>query len=693
MISKDFVDKYYLKEEVIPESVFTKSEQARADLRSVEYKIFKEKNPSLFERFVIFGSNTIGKAIQFGVSKNEEKKMNTLLYLLGYDFTVKQLYGFALFLLVLGFVVGIALAISVMALLGISIMFIGIIAFFFVRSMPDSQMRVRLSKSSSDLVTFVLYLVIYMRQTPDLEAAVQFASENLTSYLSFDLKKLLWDTAARKYTNIKSALDYYSERWAKMSPAFTDSLFLIESSTYQKSDENRLQLLDAASQRILNGTYESMTAYASTLKEPLNMVYMLGMVLPVLGLVLAPMMMAFVQIPDFGVLLALMYDVGLPLLIYYLLRDRLLLRPAGFAPPDLSLVPNLPKISHFFLKVGKSKITVNAIIPAAVVFALFAIPVVAFYQLLEVFGPTQIYVSLFITAGIGIALYVYFKLSVMQLKTAEDELIRLQDSFAAAAFQMGSFLSQGYPPESTILKLNDTMQNTPISGFISITVSNIKNLGMSLSSALFDKSNGSTRYFPSSMLIASMRVFVESSKKSVQSAAAAMLYISKHLSNLKLIDQQVKSLLDEVTSGMRVEVGFLSPVMAGIVVGMTSLIGTVLRSLASSIGSIQNSVSGSGAGGSLSSVIPFAFSLFNLSGGIIPLYTFQMIIGIYMIVLSVIIGYAISMIAQPGDKVFMMSTIADTLLTSVILYIIIAFAVTLVFSSVGGLVLSATHVV
>ncbi len=102
--------------------------------------------------------------------------------------------------------------------------------------------------------------------------------------------------------------------------------------------------------------------------------------------------------------------------------------------------------------------------------------------------------------------------------------------------------------------------------------------------------------------------------------------------------------------------------------------------------------SGSSAGG-VASVVPFAFSLFNLSGGEIPLYTFQIIIGIYLITLSAIIGYAISMIYQPGDRVLMRETIASVLSTAMILYVIITFIVTLVFSSVGGLVLSAAHVV
>ncbi len=688
-----FAEKYYMGAGVAPTELYSKDEQVREELKSLEYKIFKDRNPSTFSKIVNFGANTIGRVIKFSIKKEDEKKMNTLLYLLGYDFDAKQLYGFSVFTLIAGFLLGLALAIFGFVLPGIILIFLGIISFFGVQYLPKQQISVRLSKSSSDLVTMILYLVIFMRQTPNLEGAVQFASDNLTSYIAFDLKKLIWDTAARKYTNIKEALDDYSQRWVKASPAFTDALFLVESSVSQETEEGRLELLDQASQRVLDGTYESMTKYAASLKEPLNTIYMLGMVLPVLGLVLAPMLMAFVAVPDFGLLLALMYDVGLPLLVYFMIRSKLLTRPSGFGSPDLNVVPGLPPVGYFFLKHGKKKTKINAIIPAVAVFILFIIPVFFLYPYMLVFGADQIYISMFITAGLGFGVFVYFKLSVFQLKDAEQELNSIESSYGSALSQMGSVLSQGYPPESTIIKVSEIMHNTPVAEFFQITVNNIRKLGMSIKDAFFDKTTGSVRYFPSPMIIASTKVFVESSQKSVRNAAAATTYIAKHLSNLKRIEGQVKSLLEEVTSGMRVEVGLLSPIMAGIVVGLTTLIGTVLTSLSSSLSTLQTGVSSGSSAGGVASVVPFAFSLFNLSGGEIPLYTFQIIIGIYLITLSAIIGYAISMIYQPGDRVLMRETIASVLSTAMILYVIITFIVTLVFSSVGGLVLSAAHVV
>lgn len=690
-IDKNFIDTYYTDESLVPSDLYKKDESVREELRSLEYKIFKEKNPTNFSKIINFGANTIGKIIKFNINREQEKKINTLLYLLGYDFDAKQLYGFGIFMLVALMFLGLILLIFGQVIAGLVLMFLGVISFIGVQIFPQQQMTVRLSKSSSDLVTMILYLVIFMRQTPNLEGAVQFASDNLTSYLALDLKKLIWDTAARKYNNIKEALDEYSKRWAKTSPAFTDALFLIESSTSQETEEARLGLLDEASDRILGGTFEAMTKYASSLKEPLNTIYMIGMVLPVLGLVLAPMLMAFVAVPDFGLLLALMYDIGLPLMVYFLIRNKLLTRPSGFGAPDISNIPNIPKVGNFFIKIGKKNVNINAVLPAILIFILFMLPVYFLYPMLLKFGPTQIYVSMFITAAIGFSIVAYLKLSVIQLKETEEELNAIETSFGAAMSQMSSFLSQGYPPEATLVKVEENMKGTPVSEFFDVTINNIRKLGMSLKDAFFNATNGSTRFFPSPMILASTKIFLSSAAKSVRNASVATAYVSKHLANLRRIEEQVRSLLEEVTSGMRVEVGLISPAMAGIVVGLTTLIGSVLTSLSGSINSIQSAASTSSSG-SVSSVVPFAFSLFNLSGGAIPLYTFQVIIGVYLVSLSLIIGYAVSSISQPGDKILMRDTMASMLLISMVLYILIAFIVTLVFASVGGLVISATHI-
>jgi hypothetical protein len=67
----------------------------------------------------------------------------------------------------------------------------------------------------------------------------------------------------------------------------------VRSVLFQTDESYRMSLLDEAVNRVLEGTYTSMTQYASSLRNPINTIYMLGIVLPVLGMVMFPMLTSF----------------------------------------------------------------------------------------------------------------------------------------------------------------------------------------------------------------------------------------------------------------------------------------------------------------------------------------------------------------------------------------------------------------
>ena len=137
-IDKNFINSYYTNEDLVPGDLYKKDESVREELRSLEYKIFKEKNPTTFSKIINFGANTIGKVIKFSINKQQEKKINTLLYLLGYDFDAKQLYGFGIFSLVVLMLLGIGALVFGQVIAGIVLMFLGILSFIGVQIFPPA---------------------------------------------------------------------------------------------------------------------------------------------------------------------------------------------------------------------------------------------------------------------------------------------------------------------------------------------------------------------------------------------------------------------------------------------------------------------------------------------------------------------------------------------------------------------------
>ena len=67
----------------------------------------------------------------------------------------------------------------------------------------------------------------------------------------------------------------------------------IESSLYEPGEDRRVELLDKSLETILNGTYDKMLHFAHELQSPVTILYMLGVILPILGLVIFPLIGSF----------------------------------------------------------------------------------------------------------------------------------------------------------------------------------------------------------------------------------------------------------------------------------------------------------------------------------------------------------------------------------------------------------------
>ena len=83
------------------------------------------------------------------------------------------------------------------------------------------------------MVPAILYIVVYMKHTSNLERAIAFASEHLEGPLALDFKKIFYDVEIGKFATIKQSLDSYLEKWREYAPEFVESIHLIESSLYE----------------------------------------------------------------------------------------------------------------------------------------------------------------------------------------------------------------------------------------------------------------------------------------------------------------------------------------------------------------------------------------------------------------------------------------------------------------------------
>src|SRR3989338_4209407 len=227
---------------------------------------------------------------------------------------------------------------------------VGVVSYVYVSNYPNYSANKWRLKAGNQMVLCILYVMMYMRHTSNLENAVRFAAEHVRPPLSLDLRKVLWDVETGKVSTINGALDMYLKEWQEFSPEFVESFHLISASLLESSEDRRGALLEKSLGVILDGTYQKMLRFSHDLRNPIQMIHMLGVVLPILGLVVFPLigsllggsgsLKAFVL---FG-----LYNVFLPVLVFFFGLKVLSKRPMGYNQGDVlpkHVLKNLKRVN------------------------------------------------------------------------------------------------------------------------------------------------------------------------------------------------------------------------------------------------------------------------------------------------------------------------------------------------------------
>ena len=538
-----------------------KVDEAPQTQTTKEYKEFKAeflpKHMGLYEKLCNFSEKTLK-------IKPDQKNASALQEAIGIihlNITPTGATSFSILVPILGAVFGALLSFLVFQSMFFSFVFI-IGALCMIRPLaraPEFMANNWRLKASNQMVLSIFYTVTYMRHTSNLENAIQFASEHLAPPLSLDLKKVLWDVETEKYSSVKESLDIYLETWKKWNIEFIEAFHLIESSLYEGDEARRLNALDKSLDVILDETYEKMLHYAHNLQNPITMLHMLGIILPILGLVILPLVVSFMD----GVKwyhLAFIYNVILTVIVYYLGKNILSRRPTGYGDTDISEEnPGLKKYKNILIKIGKDEIQITPAIICVflgiilfligispLVYHLLGLPDFGYgsadatspcklkYCFLEYrmsgttnteigpYGLGASILSLFIPLSIGIPIGLYYRMRSKNIIKIREKAKQLELEFAAALFQLGNRLGDNLPVEIAVGKVASVMEGTISGSFFQLVSLNITRLGMSIERAIFDPIHGALVSFPSNLIESSMKVLTQAIKKGPLIAAQAL---------------------------------------------------------------------------------------------------------------------------------------------------------------------------
>ncbi|UZE93803.1 MAG: hypothetical protein IB618_03485 [Candidatus Pacearchaeota archaeon] len=673
---------------------------------SHEYKKFRRETLAPLNTYERACKN-IGRIIKLKLSKKDEEKTRKAIERAHLDIEPGEAAGLAVFSLIIIIILATLISLAVFLLtdtfpflIFLLLLFISFFLFYYLNGLPGRLEQKWCLKASSQMVPCILYIVVYMKHSSNLERAIHFASRHLQPPLSLDLKKIFWNVETGKYSTIKDALDAYFETWREHNLEFIESFHLIESSLYEPVEARRLKTLEKALEVILDGVYEKMLHYTHDVKSPLTNVYMLGIVLPTLGLALLPLASTLLQGAIQWYHVALLYNILVPFVVFYMTNSVLSKRPGGFGETELlEKNPN-----YHFYKSNKPYATAALI---ALPFLLIGLlPLLMQYGLADVlnipadytfdqlgmgflgnqnifdfkvdpetnttvgpFGPFALLLSLFIPLAIAIFFIMAYKLKTRKLIGTRKETKKLEKEFASSVFQLGNRLADGIPAEMAFGRVASSLKGTPTAGFFSMVNMNIRQAGMSVERAVFGKGRGAINYYPSELIKTSMRILIESLKKGLGVAARALMAISEYVKNIHKVNERLKDLLADVTTGMKSNMTFLAPLLAAIVVGLAAMITMILGRLESMLqmGALsgEQTLAGFGTVGTIT-------TMFNVVK-MIPPYWLQIIVGIYIIEIIFILTGTLVTIESGEDRLGEKAEKAKMLLTGMTLYTIAAF--------------------
>jgi hypothetical protein len=668
---------------------------------SKEYRQFKEESMPNLTRFERLCKN-IGRLIRIRVKKSDDERISKELQTAHLDITASDVMAFSILVLVLGLlvsvvaIIGIYLATAAFSFIAFFLMFFtSLFLFYFSVTAPDRIAESWRLKASSQMVPAVLYVVVYMRHTSNLERAIRFASEHLQAPLALDFKKIFWDVEVGKYSTIKSSLDAYLESWRGYSAEFIEAFHLVESSLYEASETSRIVTLEKALDVILEGVYEKMLKFTHDVKAPLTNLYMLGIVLPTLALAMLPLASTLLQGAIKWYHIMIFFNLIVPFFVFYLTNNVLSRRPGGYGETELleqnpdyyiyaskqpyliALIIALPLLILGFLPLLFQYTAIPELLGMQKDFALSILGNTNFFDFKTAggittgpFGVGAALLSLLVVLGIALFFTIAYNLKTSQLIKTRIETKELEQEFASSLFQLGNRLGDGIPAEIAFGRVAESVRGTKTENFFKTVNSNINQLGMSLENAIFNLKRGAIIYYPSELVKTSMQIMLEAVKKGLQVAARALTSISQYVKNIHKINERLEDLLADIVSDMRSNMTFLAPVLAGIVVGLAVMITTILNKLG-----LMLSMQGTESVAGIETAAQLT-SMFDITT-MIPPYFLQIIIGIYIIEIIFILTRTLVRVESGVDALSEKAQVARNLKFGMLLYILVtAIAIT-----------------
>lgn len=553
---------------------------------------------------------------------------------------------------------------------------------YYVLTYPAFRAQVIKIQAADESLKVVLYMAMYLELNPNLENAVKFAAEHIEGPLENDLSKMMWDLEFGVYTDVRQALGHYMQLWLDWNVEFVKSLELLIDSLSRGGDD-RKKLLDKSLTYILDNSYANMRDYSRALENPIKIIQAMGILLPLMGLIMLPMVSIFLsgesQIAD-PMFIGVGYTIMLPMILFFLMRRILMRRPGAFAFPSLKNARNLPPDNVFPINIGKKHIYLHLKTTAILVAIIFMIPgLMQLYDynehvkyidkichsekmcfktewgmfMEEQYDPKVVFnnmlqvMTIIWGAALGIIIFCYGRSAKKQ--KLRQEITEIERDLFIGLTELENSLSRGTPIERSVYHVlgeyeRMRMKESPLFRFFMDILNNMQKIGDTFTNAVFDKNHGSIIKYPSILLRNVMKMIVDAIPRGSEVITQNISIITRYIVNTRKVEELIKDLLEQVASAMKVMASFIAPLISAVCVAMAALIVQMLQKISEKLEKLDDNMSM--GEGSMSQTL----NMVNMKN-VMPPTILLLIVGIYLIELVVLLSYFANGIEHGFDQI------------------------------------------
>ncbi|MEM4772582.1 MAG: type II secretion system F family protein [Nanoarchaeales archaeon] len=604
--------------------------------------------------------------------KNKIQQFELVRRSLNLKISYNHIYTFQIFFLFLSILISFLILFIFGDLLILIILLIFSILFsYFLGEYPFLLYKSIKNKKKSQLVSFLLFLALKMRESPNLEKALLFSVRYTPPPLKIDILVLLKDIINKVYFSAADALDKYSKLWEEEAPFFSTGIQLLISSIYEPDPIERERLVDRALEESLDLLLSHMEVSIRELKGVIDLISIFGITFPTLLLTIFPLASVFLAEIFSPVILFILVNIIIPAFVFISIRGLIGNKMFSiFSKGTIYYYLHLKEREKTLVNLRALVISIGVVIIALYLIFHFIFDFLSNYILFNV-----ILVGIFVFC-IGLGVVVYHFVYYLAFRDLDVDLSKIEKDISSFSFTLGNVLMNNVPIEEAIIRVKDRFKGKPIENFLKDIYKNLR-LGIPLKAVIFDKNIGVLKKYPSAYLEAVMELLIESSAVSPRNCGKTAIFIAKYFKYIEKVKRRLLDLTAESISQIKIISRLVGPAILSVVIAVAILSLYILHGLGIIMKNIKLYMEKpTDFGEYVNYAVIDIFSLFSPSENLTP-QRLYIVVGLFNIIMTYLSVMILSIVEYEDDKIKKHKLIYSYLFRSILIFLIFSLLSTI----------------